>query len=83
MDILKSFVFDALIPGFKVMFQLQWQGILLCIGFGLITLWYRRHARSGGMQGFIEALSSIASSAPVYFVTQKLYTGVYGKGNER
>ena len=83
MDILKSFVFDALIPGFKVMFQLQWQGILLCIGFGLITLWYRSHARSGGMQGFMEALSSIAASAPVYFLTQKLYESVYGKGNER
>lgn len=83
MDILKSFVFDALIPGFIVMIQLQWQGILLCIGFGIVTLWYRSHARSSGVQGFMEALSSIAASAPVYFVTQKLYEVVHGKEDNR
>lgn len=83
MDVLKSFVFDALIPGFVVMIQLQWQGILLCIGFGIVTLWYRSHAKSGGVHGFMEALSSIAASAPVYFVTQKLYEGVHGKENNR
>ena len=83
MDILKSCIFDALIPGFKVMLQLLWFGILLCIGFGLLTLWYRRHARSGGIQGFMEALGSFAASAPVYFVTTKLYESVHGKENGR
>ena len=81
MDILKSFKLDALIPGFKDILQLQWVGIQLCIGLGLVTWCYKSHAKSGGMQGFMEALGSVAARAPVYFVTTKLYESVHGKEN--